>query len=171
MRARPGTIIGLTDLSEVRVVDMSNNMEQQFLDLLQHDVEVGRKLIAVFGGEDGFVVDNLLYVGHHIVHILGGRDLAFLPLVIHPHVIPGQSIINILAEVGSLPYLGPGPTISGQEVRLQNSETVPYSRLMCSKKPMAAMKDEDEMTWLSYEDDTYCGARATHWHPDQREPP
>ena len=89
MRARPGTIIGLTDLSEVRVVDMSNNMEQQFLDLLQHDVEVGGKLIAVFGGEDGFVVDNLLHVGHHIVHILGGRDLALLPLVIHPHVCPG----------------------------------------------------------------------------------
>ena len=68
---------------------MSDNVEQQFLDLLQHDVEVGRKLIAVFGGEDGFVVDNLLYVGHHIVHILGRRDLALLPLVIHPHVRPG----------------------------------------------------------------------------------
>ena len=68
---------------------MSNNMEQQFLDLLQHDVEVGGKLIAVFGGEDGFVVDDLLDVGHDIVHILGGRDLALLALVIHPHVCPG----------------------------------------------------------------------------------
>ena len=79
----------LSDLSEVRVVDMSNNMEQQFLDLLQHDVEVGGKLIAMFGGEDGFVVDNLLDVGHHIVHILGRRELALLPLVVHPHVCPG----------------------------------------------------------------------------------
>ena len=35
-------------------------------------------------------------------------------------------------------HLGPGPVISGQEVRLQNSDTVPYSRLMCSKNPMAA---------------------------------
>ena len=78
----------LSYLSEVRVVDMSNNMEQEFLDLLQHDVEVGGKLIAMFGGEDGFVVDDLLHVGHHIVHILGGRDLALLALVVHPHVRP-----------------------------------------------------------------------------------
>ena len=63
-------------------------MEQQFLDLLQHDVEVSGKLIAVFGGEDGFVVDDLLDVGHDIVHILGGRYLALLALVIHPHVSP-----------------------------------------------------------------------------------
>ena len=67
---------------------MSNNMEQQFLDLLQHDVEVGGKLIAMFGGKYGFVVDNLLDVGHHVVHVLGSRDLALLPLVIHPHVSP-----------------------------------------------------------------------------------
>ena len=67
---------------------MSNNMEQQLLDLLQHDVEVGGELIAMFGGEDGFVVDNLLDVGHHIVHVLGRRDLALLPLVVHPHVRP-----------------------------------------------------------------------------------
>ena len=68
---------------------MSNNMEQQFLDLLQHDVEVGGKLIAMFGGEDGFVVDNLLDVGHHIVHVLGRGELALLPLVIQPHVSSG----------------------------------------------------------------------------------
>ena len=68
---------------------MSNNMEQQFLDLLQHDVEVGGKLIAMFGGKDGFVVDNLLDVGHHVVHVLGGGQLALLPLVVQPHVGPG----------------------------------------------------------------------------------
>ena len=95
----------LTDLSEVRVVDMSNNMEQQLLDLLQHHVEVGGELIAMFGGEDGFVVDHLLYVGHHIVHILGRRDLALLPLVIHPHVCPGARSHHLRAG-GQVTELG-----------------------------------------------------------------
>ena len=37
-------------------------------------------------------------------------------------------------------YLGPGPTISGQEDGVQNSEMVPYIKLMCSKNPMAKSK-------------------------------
>ena len=35
-------------------------------------------------------------------------------------------------------YLGPGPTISGQQDGVQNSEIVPYIKLICSKNPIAA---------------------------------
>ena len=38
------------------------------------------------------------------------------------------------------PYLGPGPTISGHMESVQNSEMVPYIRLMCSKNPIAENK-------------------------------
>ena len=65
---------------------MSYNMEQKFLDFLQHLVEVRRKLISMFGGESRFIIDNLLNVGHHVVDILRRRDFALLTLVVEPHV-------------------------------------------------------------------------------------
>ena len=37
-------------------------------------------------------------------------------------------------------YLGPGPTISGQVLWVQYSDTVPYIKLTCSKNPMAETK-------------------------------
>ena len=45
---------------------------------------------ACLGGEDGLVVGGLLDKGHDIVHVLGGGQAALLPLVVHPHVLPGK---------------------------------------------------------------------------------
>ena len=40
--------------------------------------------------EQRFVVDRFLYKGHDVVDVLGRRDTALLPLVVHPHVLPNN---------------------------------------------------------------------------------
>ena len=68
---------------------MSHNVEQKLLNLLEDGLEVGGELVAVFGREHRLVVDHLLDVGHDVVHVLRGRELALLALVVKPHVNPG----------------------------------------------------------------------------------
>ena len=95
-------------LSEVRVVDVSHHMEQQLLHFLQNSLEVGGELVAVFSGEDRLVVDDLLDVGHDVVHVLRGGQLALLPLVVQPHVEPGPRTRHLRAR-GQVTKLRHGP--------------------------------------------------------------
>lgn len=68
---------------------MSHNVKQKLLNLLEDGLEVGGELVAMLGREHRLVIDHLLDVGHDVVHVLRGRELALLALVIEPHVEPG----------------------------------------------------------------------------------
>ena len=63
----------------------------------------------------------------------------------------------------------PGPIISGHDVRLQNSDTVPYNKLMCSKKPIAETVEFTDHS-LKIIIDTHCVEHATHWRQDLMAP-
>ena len=69
---------------------MSHNMKQKLLNFLEDSLEIGRELVTVLGREHGLVIDHLLDVGHDVVHVLRGRELALLALVVKPHVDPGS---------------------------------------------------------------------------------
>ena len=60
---------------------MSHDVEQKLLDLLEDCLEVSGEFVAVLGREHGLVIDHLLDVGHDVVHVLRGRELALLALV------------------------------------------------------------------------------------------
>ena len=65
---------------------MSHHVEQKFLNFLQNNLKVCRKFVTVLGRKDGLVVDDLLNVGHDVVDVLRGGQLALLALVVQPHV-------------------------------------------------------------------------------------
>ena len=60
---------------------MSHDVEQKLLDLLENCLEVSGEFVAVLGREHSLVIDHLLDVGHDVVHVLRGRELALLALV------------------------------------------------------------------------------------------
>ena len=88
----------LSHLFKVRVVNMSHNMKQKLLNLLEDSLEIGGELVAVLGREHGLVIDHLLDVGHDVVDVLRGRELALLALVIQPHVEPGPGPRHLRAR-------------------------------------------------------------------------
>ena len=60
---------------------MSHDVEQKLLDLLEDCLEVSGEFVAVLGRKHSLVIDHLLDVGHDVVHVLRGRELALLTLV------------------------------------------------------------------------------------------
>ena len=60
---------------------MSDDMKQKLLNFLEDSLEIGRELVTVLGRKHGLVIDHLLDVGHDVVHVLRGRELALLALV------------------------------------------------------------------------------------------
>ena len=128
-------------------------MEQQLLHFLQNSLKVGGELVAVFSGEDRLVVDDLLDVGHDVVNVLGGRELALLPLVVQPHVStrPGPHHLGTGGEVAELRH---GPV---QQVDVLE-ESYGWNGMSVSEG------------W-AVGDDTYCAGRATRWRQDRRGPP
>jgi len=64
-----------------------------------------------------------------------------------------------LAEVEST-YTLPGPVIAAQALEVQYSDTIPYIRLICSKKDIAAKTEATKccIAWCSYGDHVtgYC---------------
>ena len=53
-------------------------------------------VLTMFGGENGFVVDSLLHVGHQQVDVLRGRESSLLALLIHPQVLPKVNVNSII---------------------------------------------------------------------------
>ena len=135
----------------MRVVDVSYNMKQQLLDFLQHDVEVGGELIAMLGWEDSLIVDDLLHVGHNVVHVLWGGKFALLPLVIKPHVSTWPGAHHLRA--------------GGQVTELRHR---PVQKVYVLEEPDGC--NERSMSGCSFLFGTYCAERATRWHPDQTVP-
>ena len=84
-----GHLFHQSHLFKVRVVNMSDDMKQKLLNFLEDSLEIGRELVTVLGRKHGLVIDHLLDVGHDVVHVLRGRELALLALVVKPHVDPG----------------------------------------------------------------------------------
>ena len=87
---------------------MSHHVEQKFLNFLQNNLKVCRKFVTVLGRKDGLVVDDLLDVGHDVVDVLRGGQLALLALVVQPHVEPGPGARHLRAR-GQVTKLRYGP--------------------------------------------------------------
>ena len=128
-------------------------MEQQLLHFLQNSLEVGGELVAVFSGEDRLVVDDLLDVGHDVVHVLGSRELALLALVVQPHV-----------------STRPGPDHLGTGGKVAELRHGPVQQVDVLEESYGWNGGSAAEGWSEGED-THCAGHATRWRQDQREPP
>ena len=62
----------------------------------------------MFSRKHSFVIDHLLDVGHDVVHVLRGGQLALLALVVEPHVQSGPGARH-LGTRGQVAKLRHGP--------------------------------------------------------------
>lgn len=106
------------------------------------------KQLTIFCREYSFVANGALRKCHNIVYILWRRNPRFLSLFVEPQIRSGtinqsSRIDRLLPILGNFfrssgrlgqgdTYLKPGPVMSGQPVMVQNSDIVPYTRLIWS---------------------------------------
>ena len=116
------------NLLEVAMVGVGQHVEQKTVNLADLSIEPRGKLVSMLGRESGLIIDWLLDVSHDVINVLRSWQSRLFAFFIYPKVLPkglkwqiktGQDLHLVCI------YLGPGPTISGQEDGVQNSEMVP----------------------------------------------
>ena len=135
------------------MVDMSHNVEQKFLNFLQNNLKICRKLISMFSRKHRLVIDHLLDVGHDVVHVLGSRELALLALVVQPHV-----------------STRPGPDHLGTGGKVAELRHGPVQQVDVLEESYGWNGGSAGEGWSEGED-THCAGHATRWRQDRREPP